>query len=109
MLGSRRLIITSRYAIFHPLAYLVKLNIEFSIAYLIKKIAMDISFNDDQFIIPNSFNSAFRCRTQDSNSQSPTRQTISTLNNIFSLDILSPVLAKNAILETEEFRVRGSQ
>ncbi|KAF2622831.1 hypothetical protein BU25DRAFT_302960, partial [Macroventuria anomochaeta] len=46
------------YAIFHPLAYLVKLNIEMSMAHLIKKIAMDRSRNSDLFIIPNSYNSA---------------------------------------------------
>ena len=97
----------SRYAIFHPLAYLVKLNIEMSMAHLIKKIAMDNSRNSDQFIILNAHNSAFKCCTQDSDSLPPTRQTMSVLKSLFDREAPSPPLAKNGFLKTEEFRMQN--
>ncbi|KAL1602195.1 hypothetical protein SLS59_004882 [Nothophoma quercina] len=95
------------YAIFHPLAYLVKLNIEMSMAHLIKKIAMDNSRNSDQFIILNAHNSAFKCCTQDSDSLPPTRQTMSVLKSLFDREAPSPPLAKNGFLKTEEFRMQN--
>lgn len=94
----------TRYAIFHPLAYLVKLNIEMSMAHLIKKIAMDSSRNGDLCIIPNSHNSAFKCCSQESDSLPSTRQTISVIKNVFSREQSGPELQ---ILKTEEFRVQS--
>ncbi|KAJ8117044.1 hypothetical protein OPT61_g1669 [Boeremia exigua] len=93
------------YAIFHPLAYLVKLNIEMSMAHLIKMIAMDSSRNSDLCIIPNSCNSALKCCTQDSDSLPPTRQTLSLLKSVFSSEQTGTQQSKNEILKTEEFRV----
>ncbi|KAH6644297.1 hypothetical protein C7974DRAFT_18155 [Boeremia exigua] len=94
------------YAIFHPLAYLVKLNIEMSMAHLIKKIAMDNSRNSDLCIISNSHNSAFKS-TQDSDSIPATRKTISLLKSVFSGEEERPPLLMNEILKTEEFRVHS--
>lgn len=99
--------LATSYAIFHPLAYLVKLNIEMSMAHLIKKIATDRSRNSDLCIIPNSCNSAFKCCTQDSDSLPPSRQTISVLKSVFGRDQSSAPSAKNEILRTEEFRVQS--
>lgn len=95
------------YAIFHPLAYLVKLNIEMSMAHLIKKIAMDSSHGSDLCIISNSHNSAFKCCTQDSDSLPPSRQTISILKSVFSNDKPNTHSSNNEILKTEEFRVHS--
>ncbi|KAJ4359161.1 hypothetical protein N0V95_002413 [Ascochyta clinopodiicola] len=99
------------YAIFHPLAYLVKLNIEMSMAHLIKKIATDRSRNSDLFIIPNSYNSAFNCCSHDSDSLPHTRQTISTLKSVFGRDPSPPLadsaIVSNGILMTEEFRMHS--
>ncbi|KAJ4367729.1 hypothetical protein N0V86_009850 [Didymella sp. IMI 355093] len=95
------------YAIFHPLAYLVKLNIEMSMAHLIKKIATDRSSNSDLCIIPNSYNSAFKCCTQDSGPLPPSRQTISILKSVFGRNQSSPPAARNGILKMEEFRVQS--
>ncbi|KAJ4395342.1 hypothetical protein N0V91_010904 [Didymella pomorum] len=98
------------YAIFHPLAYLVKLNIEMSMAHLIKKIATDRSRQSDLCIIPNSHNSAFKnCCTQDSDSLPPSRQTISVLKSVFVRDQPSFPATKNEIIKTEEFRVQSGQ
>jgi hypothetical protein len=96
-----------RYAIFHPLAYLVKLNIEMSMAHLIRKIATDRSSNSDLCIIPNSYNSAFKCCTQDSDSLPPSRQTISILKNVFSRNQPNPPATRNKILKMEEFMVQS--
>ncbi|KAF9701192.1 hypothetical protein EKO04_001073 [Ascochyta lentis] len=100
------------YAIFHPLAYLVKLNIEMSMAHLIKKIAIDRSRNSDLFFIPNSHNSAFNCCSHDSNSFSPSRQTMLMLKSVFGRDQPSSPLENgtfpnNEILITEEFRMQS--
>ncbi|KAJ4984244.1 hypothetical protein SVAN01_10285 [Stagonosporopsis vannaccii] len=92
------------YAIFHPLAYLVKLNIEMSMAHLIKKIAMDSSRRSDLCIIPNSHNSAFKCCSHETDSLPPTRQTLSVLKSVFGREQPSPELQ---ILKTEEFRVQS--
>jgi hypothetical protein len=108
--GAWRLTRLSRYAIFHPLAYLVKLNIEMSMAHLIKKIATDRSRQSDLCIIPNSHNSAFKnCCTQDSDSLPPSRQTISVLKSVFVRDQPSLPATKNEIIKTEEFRVQSGQ
>ncbi|KAF1943845.1 hypothetical protein EJ02DRAFT_342348 [Clathrospora elynae] len=40
------------YAMFHPLAYLVKLNIEMSMAHLIKTIALGQQYDSDNFSFP---------------------------------------------------------
>ncbi|KAL1644805.1 hypothetical protein SLS61_008598 [Didymella pomorum] len=76
------------YAIFHPLAYLVKLNIEMSMAHLIKKIATDRSRQSDLCIIPNSHN---------------------ILKSVFVRDQPSLPATKNEIIKTEEFRVQSGQ
>lgn len=101
-----------RYAIFHPLAYLVKLNIEMSMAHLIKKIAMDRSRNSDLFVIPSTNNSALKSGSRDCGSVPPSRQTISMLKSVFGKDQSSPPLAisslaNNEILQTKEFTVRN--
>lgn len=85
----------------------MKLNIEMSMAHLIKKIAMDRSRNSDIFIAPSSRTSAFKCCTQDSDSLPPSRQTLSMLKSVFSRDQPSPPLARNTITKTEEFRVQS--
>ena len=104
VLALSKLTIVTSYAIFHPLAYLVKLNIEMSMAHLIKKIAMNSSRSSDLCIIPNSHNGAFRCCSQDTDSLPPTRQTISILKSVFGREQPSPELQ---ILKTEEFRVQS--
>lgn len=104
VLALSKLTVVTSYAIFHPLAYLVKLNIEMSMAHLIKKIAMNSSRSSDLCIIPNSHNSAFRCCSQDTDSLPPTRQTISILKSVFGREQPSPELQ---ILKTEEFRVQS--
>lgn len=97
------------YAIFHPLAYLVKLNIEMSMAHLIKKIALDRSRHSDTFVISNSHNRAVKCCSQDSDSLPPSRQTPSMLKSLFSTEHSNPPLLKNEILKTEEFRVQSDE
>lgn len=101
-----------RYAIFHPLAYLVKLNIELSMADLIKKIALDRSQNRDFLLNPNSHNSALKIYSREADSLPPSRQTISVLKGALGLGQPSPrpainPLANNEILRTEEFRVQS--
>ncbi|UPX10432.1 uncharacterized protein EKO05_0001093 [Ascochyta rabiei] len=99
------------YAIFHPLAYLVKLNIEMSMADLIKRIATDRSRNSDLLIIPNSYNNrSSHDSNSNSNSLHPSRQTISILRSVFGRDQPSPSLAgsaNNGIFMTEEFRMHS--
>lgn len=97
----------TRYAIFHPLAYLVKLNIEMSMAHLIKKIAMDHSHNSDTFVISNSYNRALQCCTHESDSLPPSRKTISILKSVFSSEESHSTIPNNEILKTEEFRVQS--
>lgn len=109
MTGQDILTLSIRYAIFHPLAYLVKLNIEMSMAHLIKKIALDRSCNSDTFVISNSHNRAMKCCTQDSDSLPPSRHTPSMLKSLFSSENPNPTLLKSEILKTEEFRVQSGR
>jgi hypothetical protein len=104
------LTISSRYAIFHPLAYLVKLNIEMSMAHLIKKIATDHSRLSDTFIAsdPPHNGDKKRC-SQDPDQSTSSRQTLSILKGVFGYERSRPTPAKNEILRTEEFRVRSGQ
>ncbi|KAF3011208.1 hypothetical protein E8E13_011615 [Curvularia kusanoi] len=96
------------YAIFHPLAYLVKLNIEMSMAHLIKKIATDRSSTGDTFIISNSHTRALQeKRTHDTDSLPPSRQTMSILKGMFSDEPPKSASSKNEILRTEEFKVHS--
>lgn len=104
------LTISSRYAIFHPLAYLVKLNIEMSMAHLIKKIATDHSRLSDTFIasdLPHSGDKK-RC-SQDPDQSKSSRQTLSILKGVFDYERSRPTPANNEILRTEEFRVQSGQ
>jgi len=98
------------YAIFHPLAYLVKLNIEMSMAHLIKKIATDHSRVSDTFMVsdPPHGGDKRRC-SQDPDQSTSSRQTISILKGVFGYERSRPTSAKNEILRTEEFRVQSGQ
>ncbi|KAG9199206.1 hypothetical protein G6514_008953 [Epicoccum nigrum] len=102
--------IPNGYAIFHPLAYLVKLNIEMSMAHLIKKIATDHSRLSDTFIVSNPPSSAGKkCSSQDPDQSTSSRQTISILKGVFGYERSKPTSTKNEILRTEEFRVQSGQ
>jgi len=90
----------------------VKLNIEMSMAHLIKKIATDRSQNSDLFIVRGFHSNAFNCCSHDSSSLPPSRQTTSMLKNVFGRDQRSPpvtdnTLSSNGILRTEEFRMQS--
>lgn len=104
------LTISSRYAIFHPLAYLVKLNIEMSMAHLIKKIATDHSRLSDTFIASDPPHSGDKKRcSQDPDQSKSSRQTLSILKGVFDYERSRPTPANNEILRTEEFRVQSGQ
>ncbi|CAO2654029.1 Nn.00g107620.m01.CDS01 [Neocucurbitaria sp. VM-36] len=96
------------YAIFHPLAYLVKLNIELSMAHLIKVVAQgkadkeDLSFRLTFGTAP----SAFRM-TNSSIFAEPTPTGFSLLRAGSERTINSVRVQNNEILKTKEFVMRS--
>jgi hypothetical protein len=96
-----------RYAMFHPLAYLVKLNIEMSMARLIKKIALGSNgpHNAAGFRSFNSSNGNKSSQNDGSVKTWAARQS-SNLKSIFSGDKQSD--QDGGIQKTEEFTVRSA-
>jgi hypothetical protein len=93
---------------FHPLAYLVKLNIEMSMARLIKKIAL--GSNDPRNASGfRSFNSSNAHKSQQDTSSFKTWATrqSSTLKSMFGKDQV-PSMQEGVIQKTEEFTVHST-
>jgi hypothetical protein len=94
--------------VFHPLAYLVKLNIEMSMARLIKKIALG-SENPNNAAGFRSFNSsslADKAQKGDGSFKSWAAKQSASLKNIFNGDSAS--VQQGGIQKTEEFTVRSA-
>ncbi|KAJ4374852.1 hypothetical protein N0V83_001930 [Neocucurbitaria cava] len=97
------------YAIFHPLAYLVKLNIELSMAHLIKTVAQgnpkkdNLTFKLTFGTSPNGFRMA-----NNNIFAEPTPTRFSLLRGLSDRTVQSLSVPDNEILKTKEFVLRSS-
>lgn len=101
------------YAIFHPLAFLVKLNIEMTMANLIRKIALENSQTQNTFLITfasQSSDSPQPTKSGSYTSRKSHRKWLSSHSNSNRQSLrLGKTLHEDGIVKTEEFSVSSAR
>jgi hypothetical protein len=107
--SKRKKLTTYRYAMFHPLAFLVKLNIEMTMANLIKKVALEKRRNNTcSNLLTLSSDSSERLSVTDVSKSTRRKSTIWLRSIRHSMLPFSRDSQDDGILKTEEFFVQSN-